>query len=73
MSDTEPAGPPRLSPSSLERKFYTEFHNLESMEMSLKQLSGVERTRAVAMAQQETVSLAQMLKVRYIPVSPNSA
>ena len=29
----------------------------------MKQLTGVERTRAVSMAQQETVSLAQMLKV----------
>ena len=29
----------------------------------MRQLTGVERTRAVSMAQQETVSLAQMLKV----------
>lgn len=63
MSDSESAGPPRLSPNSLERKFYTEFHNLESMELSIKQLTSVDRTRAVSMAQQETVSLAQMLKV----------
>jgi centrosomal protein CEP350 len=66
LSDSESAGPPRFSPNSLERRFYTEFHNLESMEMSLKQLKNVDRTRAVSMAQQETVSLAQMLKVRLI-------
>ncbi|XP_053380669.1 centrosome-associated protein 350-like isoform X2 [Mercenaria mercenaria] len=64
MSDSESAGPPRLSPNSLERRFYTEFHNLESMELSLKQLTSVDRTRAVSMAQQETVSLAQMLKAK---------
>ncbi|XP_060578029.1 centrosome-associated protein 350-like [Ruditapes philippinarum] len=64
LSDSESAGPPRLSPNSLERRFYTEFHNLESMEMSLKQLTNVDRTRAVSMAQQETVSLAQMLKAK---------
>ena len=29
----------------------------------MKQLTGVERTRAISMAQQESVSLAQMLKV----------
>ena len=55
---------PRLSPNSLERRFLAELHQLDSMEMSMKQLTGVERTRAVSMAQQESVSLAQMLKVR---------
>ncbi|KAL4219357.1 hypothetical protein ACF0H5_021937 [Mactra antiquata] len=64
VSDSEPAASLRLSPNSLERKFYNEFHNLESMELSLKQLTSVERTRAVSMAQQETVSLAQMLKAK---------
>ncbi|XP_062614422.1 centrosome-associated protein 350-like [Saccostrea cucullata] len=56
--------PPRLSPNSLERKFYLELNQLESMEESMRQLTGMERTRAVSMAQQETVSLAQMLKAR---------
>jgi hypothetical protein len=36
------------------------------MEESMRQLTGVERTRAVSMAQQETVSLAQMLKVNFV-------
>ncbi|WAR30810.1 CE350-like protein [Mya arenaria] len=62
--DSEPAQAPRLSPNSLEQKFYNALNDLESMEMSIKQLSSVDRTRAVAMAQQETVSLAQMLKAK---------
>lgn len=66
--------PPRLSPNSLERKFYLELNQLESMEESMRQLTGMERTRAVSMAQQESVSLAQMLKVwpnlqKHAPIS----
>ncbi|KAL5012692.1 hypothetical protein ScPMuIL_011243 [Solemya velum] len=57
-----PREPPRFSPNALERKFYAELNQLESMEESMRQLTGVERTRAVSMAQQETVSLAQILK-----------
>ncbi|XP_052223990.1 centrosome-associated protein 350-like [Dreissena polymorpha] len=59
-----PSDPPRLSPTSLEQKFYSALNDLETMEMSIKQLTTVDRTRAVAMAQQETVSLAQMLKAK---------
>ena len=40
-----------------------ELGRYESVEESLRQLSDVERTRAVSLAQQETVSLAQILKV----------
>lgn len=66
--------PPRLSPNSLERKFFLELNQLESMEESMRQLTGMERTRAVSMAQQESVSLAQMLKVwpnlqKHAPIS----
>ncbi|KAJ8300301.1 hypothetical protein KUTeg_021820 [Tegillarca granosa] len=46
--------PPRYSPNSLERRFYAELNQLESMEESMRQLVGVERTRAISMAQQET-------------------
>ncbi|XP_021341745.1 centrosome-associated protein 350-like isoform X1 [Mizuhopecten yessoensis] len=56
--------PSRYSPNSLERQFHTELNQLESMEESMRQLTNMERTRAVSMAQQETVSLAQMLKAR---------
>lgn len=57
-SDVDPSEPARLSPNNLERRFLA-----KSMELSLKQLGGVDRTSAVSMAQQENVSLAQMLKV----------
>ena len=40
-----------------------ELNKLEYMEESVRQLTDVERTRAVSLAQQETVSLAQILKV----------
>lgn len=55
--------PPRFSPNALERKMAAELNLLESMEESMRQITGVERSRAVSMAQQETVSLAQILKV----------
>ena len=53
----------RLSPGGLERRMAAELNLMESMEESMRQLTDVERTRAVSMAQQETVSLAQILKV----------
>ncbi|GFN76393.1 centrosome-associated protein 350 [Plakobranchus ocellatus] len=52
----------RLSPNSLANKLSAGLHHLESMEESLRQVVGMERVRAVALAQQETVSLAQVLK-----------
>ncbi|XP_077986378.1 centrosome-associated protein 350-like [Glandiceps talaboti] len=57
-------GPPRLAPSALELKMAAELNLLESMEESMRQLTEVERTRAVSLAQQESVSLAQILKAR---------
>ena len=63
VSADGPTQPQRFSPNALEQKFMHALNDLESMEMTLKQLTSVDRTRAVAMAQQETVSLAQMLKV----------
>ena len=59
----EPEGG-RLSPNSLINAFSANLNYLESMEESLRQLTGVERARAVALAQQETVSVAQVLKAR---------
>ena len=41
----------------------TELAHLDGMEDSLRQVAGAERTHAVAMAQQETVAMAQVLKV----------
>ena len=57
-------GGDRLSPVSLDHRMMAELHRLENMEESVRQLTDVERTRAVALAQQETVSLAQILKVQ---------
>ena len=56
-------GGDRLSPGSLDVRLTAELNRLEYMEESVRQLTDVERTRAVSMAQQETVSLAQILKV----------
>jgi len=41
-----------------------ELSYLESIEESVRQLGDVERLRGVSMAQQESVSLAQILKVK---------
>ena len=53
----------KLSPGALERRMMAELHLMDGMEESLRQLTDVERSRAVTMAQQESVSLAQILKV----------
>ena len=54
----------RLSPRSLELKLHSELNLLETVEDSVRQLSQVESARAVSLAQQETVALAQLLKSR---------
>lgn len=42
-----------------------ELNYLEGMDESIQQLTHVEKTRGIALAQQETVSLAQVLKVEH--------
>ena len=59
---TESGG--RLSPRSLELKLHSELNLLETVEDSMRQLSQVESARAMSLAQQETVALAQLLKSR---------
>ncbi|CAH1272737.1 CEP350 [Branchiostoma lanceolatum] len=54
----------RYSPASLGNRMAAELNYLESVEESVRQLGDVERTRGVGMAQQESVSLAQILKAR---------
>ncbi|EDV27474.1 uncharacterized protein TRIADDRAFT_53203 [Trichoplax adhaerens] len=54
----------RLSPADLERRLHAELQYLESIDESVRQLSQVEKARAISFAQQETVSLAQILKAR---------
>ncbi|XP_071097553.1 centrosome-associated protein 350-like [Haliotis cracherodii] len=64
LPGAESREPGRFSPNTLEQKMYAELNRLESMEVTLHQLTSVDRTRAVSLAQQETVSLAQILKAR---------
>ena len=53
----------KFSPSALERKLRAEVNQLETMDDALRQVTDIERVRGVSLAQQETVSLAQILKV----------
>ena len=57
-----PSSDGRLSPRSLELKLHSELNLLETVEDSMRQISQVESARAVSLAQQETVTLAQLLK-----------
>ena len=57
------SGGDRLSPDSLQRKFTAEINLLENVEDAVRQVSDIERSRGISLAQQETVSLAQILKV----------
>ena len=50
----------RLSPRSLELKLHAELNLLETVEASMRHVTQVENTRAVSLAQQETVALAQL-------------
>ena len=55
----------RLSPTTLGRRMEAELQLLDGVDLSVTQLTGVEKCRAIALAQQESVSLAQILKVNY--------
>ena len=52
----------RYSPDALERQLNAELHLLDGVEASMKQVDNMERLRSVALAQQEVVSLAQVMK-----------
>lgn len=54
----------QYSPAVLQQRMAAELQYLESIEESVRQLGDVERLMGVSMAQQESVSLAQMLKVK---------
>lgn len=56
-------GSMRFSPAGLHQRLSAELTYLSAMEESVRQLCDVERVRGISMAQQETVSLAQILKV----------
>ena len=56
-------GSKRLSPAGLQHRMAAELSYLSAIEESVRQLSDVERVRGVSLAQQESVSLAQIIKV----------
>ncbi|XP_077078804.1 centrosome-associated protein 350 isoform X3 [Siphateles boraxobius] len=52
----------QFAPGVLQQRLSAELNYLDAVEESVRQLSDVERVRCVSLAQQETVSLAQILK-----------
>lgn len=54
----------QFAPGVLQQRLSAELNFLDAVEESVRQLSDVERVRAVSLAQQESVSLAQIIKVR---------
>uniref|UniRef100_A0A8C0MDU1 CAP-Gly domain-containing protein n=1 Tax=Canis lupus familiaris TaxID=9615 RepID=A0A8C0MDU1_CANLF len=57
-------GSKRLSPAGLQHRMAAELSYLSAIEESVRQLSDVERVRGVSLAQQESVSLAQIIKAQ---------
>ncbi|XP_038046478.1 centrosome-associated protein 350-like isoform X3 [Patiria miniata] len=60
----KPPLPAQYSPAALSLKMASELNLLETLEESVRQLSDLERTRHVSLAQQESVSLARVLQAR---------
>ncbi len=54
----------QFAPGVLQQRLSAELSYLDAVEESVRQLGDVERVRGVSLAQQETVSLAQILKVK---------
>ncbi|KAM6397064.1 centrosome-associated protein 350 isoform 2-T2 [Pluvialis apricaria] len=54
----------RFSPAGLQQRLSAELNYLNAIEESVRQLSDVERIRGISLAQQESVSLAQILKAQ---------
>uniref|UniRef100_A0A8V5H9Y2 Uncharacterized protein n=1 Tax=Melopsittacus undulatus TaxID=13146 RepID=A0A8V5H9Y2_MELUD len=59
-----PAGCMLFSPAGLQHRLSVELNYLSAIEESVRQLSDVERVRGISLAQQESVSLAQILKAQ---------
>ncbi|XP_074164609.1 centrosome-associated protein 350 [Sminthopsis crassicaudata] len=57
-------GAVRFSPAGLQHRMTAELSYLSAIEESVRQLTDVERVRGISLAQQETVSLAQILKAQ---------
>ncbi|XP_051788990.1 centrosome-associated protein 350 isoform X2 [Erpetoichthys calabaricus] len=62
--DSAPPGFMQFSPAVLQHRMSAELSYLDVIEESVRQLSDMERVRGISMAQQETVSLAQILKAQ---------
>lgn len=62
----------RMSPDSLERQLLIELHYHDGLQASMEQLLQADRFQGVGFAQQETVSLAQILKARQWKDSRNN-
>ncbi|XP_070816331.1 centrosome-associated protein 350 isoform X1 [Chaetodon trifascialis] len=63
-AETKTTGELQYSPAVLQQCMAAELQYLESIEESVRQLGDMERLMGVSMAQQESASLAQMLKAK---------
>ncbi|XP_021120989.1 centrosome-associated protein 350 isoform X2 [Heterocephalus glaber] len=57
-------GSKRFSPAGLQHRMAVELSYLNAIEESVRQLSDIERVRGISLAQQESVSLAQIIKAQ---------
>uniref|UniRef100_A0A663LZF2 Centrosomal protein 350 n=1 Tax=Athene cunicularia TaxID=194338 RepID=A0A663LZF2_ATHCN len=64
VAGSYPAGCMRFSPAGLQHRLSAELNYLSAIEESVRQLSDIERVRGISLAQQESVSLAQILKAQ---------
>lgn len=62
----------RYSPRSLELQLRAGLSVLETLEEGMRQVDNVSGARAVSLAQQETVALAQLMKVILIALEWNT-
>ncbi|XP_071343911.1 centrosome-associated protein 350 isoform X2 [Trachinotus anak] len=62
--ETRTTGELQYSPAVLQQRMAAELQYLESVEESVRQLGDMEKLMGVSMAQQESASLAQMLKAK---------
>ncbi|XP_062959974.1 centrosome-associated protein 350 [Cynocephalus volans] len=58
------SGSKRFSPAGLQHRMAAELSYLNAIEESVRQLSDVEKVRGISLAQQESVSLAQIIKAQ---------
>ncbi|XP_013856252.1 centrosome-associated protein 350 isoform X2 [Austrofundulus limnaeus] len=63
-AESRPTGELQYSPAVLQQRMSAELQYLESIEESIKQMGDIERLMGVSVAQQESASLAQMLKAK---------